>query len=1424
MGNNAGQISENTLQAMEIIAQSVVDQAETSITRDCVVAEIVDVAAGLYTVSSGYSSFSAYSLNQAQYAIGDLVYVQMPAGSGSGDKIILGRRQSGSDAYEFADAFADTVFFNGRENSLIKLTSPAGLIANGDTKSIHLGAWTGEYAGVTKLGLEGNFNTLLKTLGAVEGVYGLKLVTKNNVGNLEEFDFPCSEYYGNPYNYIYSTRVNKLFTYTTQQTLVQIDAYVYQNSDFRDDDEILIAVAQSANILLDNLYVGVGKLGSEILDSKLTITPYNGSRVYAEGGDATLITVFDTFVSKIGIESLAGQGTEAIQTAISNAETYDALNEGLKEGATPIQFTSTQITRINQWIESKDLITAIDEGAVSTDDFKTQGYNSILIDLSVEKPLITFSLVVNTEKVPEYLTTAPTFADESAKAEFIRWFKANREAEINNLTIPSELQSGWEMIETGVTEEGYLVFSPDFTKDSETLVALIYYKEKYYVSNELTMVNQVDATNKKIEDTKSELIDQAEKDREMIQANQNAINSLVIESGYFETDEVSGAVAFRQNNGLFYYYTRSGVIRENDKGRAYGLRCYSSDENTVIQSLTWKFPDGNTMLRSHEDGYYQESGDGIYPRSLITIDRKYNPGKTNNIVVVTAECSVTSGGATRQVTLENQIELLFGYYSCEGTEHTLTAYWKNVRSGEVVNCLVPGNSYQSILILDGKEVTSPKWLNDISGDLGDIYSPQSVNEVHMRKGIVTLSDDLSLGCWLGAKLSYNEDNIIEGMTQLIYQSDGTTHMRDGAAEADVTPQYRLELLLEDTPSGNQQYADGIYWDPYSGEKLSDKEIYERLEQESRKPNTENSTTDANGNETKKELVNGFSYDENGEKTVMYFSGPSNWSIGVHRLNGALIEEYFMRDVDSDYSQWVNGTSADCPYFSLVYSPSGSKESVLLRSTVDLQMKGVYIETMSNYLFTINIYSYVGYLLARIPLRIEINKYPSIYIDKMAQYDGGIKIEESLGTIYTPRFLAGKYEAPDNVGNTGNKQFTGVAIGDFKDPETEASMQLTGIYGFKTGKQAYAFREDGTGFIGANSNTRITFNNGGPDEEVLTIGDISSPVFAVQADGDVTLKGTVTGGSPTSGYQLNKDGTGYIISNKGYGIYFEPNYYPIYISNPANKDYPQKAPFSVDKAGNVNLRGSNVNINTGNIIMTGTSGVSISNGQNILNMDSDGLEISNGNNSVKIKSDGISLTGSIKFDNDAKNSVNDIVDIDLSNYATKSDVSGAKYELTADKLKVALDDIDGNNLLTYDSQGNLYIKATALAAQYLESDVIDVHGALRTRDYDLKFITGRLGSGSGQGENNTTTYGVGIAADPLYPTQLGPKDIPARWENGQIVEYLEGGYTFVTNGGARIGYYSNNKNHTALVIDEGQVVIQYFENGVWKQGTTLWKKT
>lgn len=1349
MSSNAGQISENTLQAMEIVAQSVVDRTETTVTKDCVVAEIIDSATGAYLVSSGYSSFTAYSLNKTQYKVGDLVYVQMPNAQNDGDKIILGMRQTGDDAYELVDNFANVVFFNGRNDSLIKLHDDVGLIANSETLVAYLGSWTGEYSGVTKIGIEGSFITILKTLGVVEGIYGLKLRVMNNVGAITEYNFPCSEYYGNPYNYIYSTRVNQVFTLTTQTTITRIEAYVYQDVDFYNENDRLVAVARTSNIILTDLYVGVGKLTSEVLDSKFTIKANSGSTVYQKDGDADLNARFDTLLHNI--------------CSVENP-TEESVNNVLETEFK--NFTSVQKTRINLWLEKNEIIKQIISGNVREAEWKGMATNTILRELSIEIPQIGFSLLINTEAKPEYLISLPSFDTSTTEGRrarnlFIRWYRRNREAIIDDINLPDDLHAGWEL--TGqfdknlnpLTDDGYLIFTPDYEANDETLVALVYYKNKYYMSNQLTLINRVDAKNDQIENIKKDLIDQAEKDRELIDANKRAVNALVIESGYY-TEGEDGTTIFNNNNGLYFYYTRSGLIRESEKLRTYGLRCSSSDKDTIIKDLKWKFPSGNTMVKINggataEDGYYKQ---------LITIDRKYNPGKTNNIVTVTATCDITVRDENdnikdvyENVTIENQIELLFGYYSCEGTEHSLTAYWTNSSSGEVVNCLVPGRTYEAHLLLDGKEVTSPTW-QDSSGHEGlePFYTP-TIGDVHLRKGIVSISDaeldkenqngkndtTLRLGCWLGAKISYNEDNIIEGMTQLIYQSDGTTHMRDGVSEADVVPQYRLELLLEDEMTHNQQYADGIYWDPYTGAKINRTDFEGKIQNTQHKTNAENKNN--------KELVNGFLYDVEGEKPVAYFSGPSNWSIGVYNQSGrGLIEEYFMRDVDGDYATWLNGTSVECPYFSLV-SSSTVQESSLLRSIVDLQPKDIYFETMSDYIFSINVYTYTGYLLARIPLRIDINRYPSIYIDKMAKYNGGIKIDETLGTIYAPRFLAGKYESPQD---TGNKQFTGVALGDFADPETEQSMQLTGIYGFKKGKQAYAFREDGTGFIGS-IDSRISFNE---DETMPLVisSNKNKKVFTVSNQGDIKLTGSVTGSYGNNGYQLNKNGQGY-IRHGNYGIYFQPGSYPIYISDENGSG--DDASFAVDRNGNLNLRGSNIYING--------------------NMEFVNGGLSNYVTDSELNNKLANIDTSIDSE-DFKNKLGELIDNSQGLFW-----NGSKLTINASNIngkliqgvKVKAGDIEAGTLNGLVGDGiklkDVFLtQATNAKNSYIVEDVGQIGTALGSIESD-------------EGAGTEETYGSGMTAGTLKLTQLGSLGSGS----GNLGS---GSYMMVTKYGFRAGYF------------------------------------
>lgn len=99
-----------------------------------------------------------------------------------------------------------------------------------------------------------------------------------------------------------------------------------------------------------------------------------------------------------------------------------------------------------------------------------------------------------------------------------------------------------------------------------------------------------------------------------------------------------------------------------------------------------------------------------------------------------------------------------------------------------------------------------------------------------------------------------------------------------------------------------------------------------------------------------------------------------------------------------------------------------------------------------------------------PIMIMSNRYPSSTLNKW----GGDEVQLDEGSIVAPAIAAGK----KNSDNT----FSGVMLGDWskKDTASEIAGQ-TGIYGFHHGMQTYAFKEDGTAFIGKSGRGRIYFD-------------------------------------------------------------------------------------------------------------------------------------------------------------------------------------------------------------------------------------------------------------------------------------------------------------------------------------------------------------
>ena len=101
-----------------------------------------------------------------------------------------------------------------------------------------------------------------------------------------------------------------------------------------------------------------------------------------------------------------------------------------------------------------------------------------------------------------------------------------------------------------------------------------------------------------------------------------------------------------------------------------------------------------------------------------------------------------------------------------------------------------------------------------------------------------------------------------------------------------------------------------------------------------------------------------------------------------------------------------------------------------------------------------------------PIWVYEDNYPSTTINQWNGKD--ITTDEDSGTILASAFAAGKKEK-DNT-------FTGVMLGDWGRTDTDRAItKQTGIFGFNHGKMSYAFKDDGTGFIGKDGRGRIIFD-------------------------------------------------------------------------------------------------------------------------------------------------------------------------------------------------------------------------------------------------------------------------------------------------------------------------------------------------------------
>lgn len=1497
--SSSEQIAENMLTAMQIIAES--QPNNNDITIDGFIVDASRAKEGMYIVGSGYSQFTAYA--STIYKENDDVYILIPGGDYNNTKLIVGRRMTeGSGAYNVIDELEDMVFFHDSNSSLIEFSGKSlGIQANNSSiQEILIGTWEGNYTGVSKLGLAPTFTSYLKPLGIVNGNYGIRLLITDNTGAVEKVEFDSSEYFGSPYNYIYSTRLTRVYELATTKTITKIEAYLYQKNNFVNFNQDWVAPKDTdKNIFLMKFFIGVGAAKSEIMASRCMIATTSGSNTYYSPEYAA------TLKSNPAIERRFNEAIDGLLKEVCENNSDEIAIENAWQSKSS-NFSLAEFTRINSWLKNYKFFSQLAEAKTNSDrssfcqQVKQDAVASLLSQLTCYTPRISFSFAVKEDDKMKYYSSIPSFdttaEGKKAKSEFIQWFRAESDSVTSSNTLPPELLTGWELIGymdiDGKTTDnflstGELVFVPDYTQNTETLKALITYKNEQYISNALVLNNlrnaEKEISQEEIKKALDEVTAQRYSDLDLISANQKALNDIYLDCGYYDGED------FISNHGQFNYYTRSGSMREEWKEKKFVIRCYSlNSERTTLPTTLASNKDfycaqagsRTSMIFSQQDAIYKSfnvNGTAVNGYELaFTPSRYYEPARTANTFIFSAKCHVD--GNTSDILLENSLTLSFGYYDCLGTSHTVTAYWTSSKTGEKVHSLVPGREYIPHIVIDGKEMPGNWELkgSDLRTGSFTTYTPD-LQDICVAYGVVEVGkvteadpDGLKLACYLPAIISYNEDNIIEGPTEIVYLSDGLPHLRMSEQADDVGPTYRLELLIEDN-NDNQKYMTDVPWidtiTPQAIDKLT--------------------------------LAYGITTDWlKGSKNVTV-SSPSNWSIQTASNKNSIA---YMRGskaqtldvgIDNTKAQVFLENFGTLTACSVKYTNDKNPQKVTDYSKVELTPLSYFLSEMDGQVYGVRVYTAYGYLLATIPVICRISHYASAYIDNMAQYNGTVTVDKNNNIIYSPRILAGKYEDAD--AGAGQKVFTGVALGDYGGKNTDPSMRLTGIYGFNKGTQVYAFTEDGKAFIGSNkgrinfdgtnatlynsnyksnlggmlidldgsnifckrgSNIKVYFGAGDSDHP-LWISNTNN--FSVDWDGNVTIggKGSINiSNGATNAFKVNSNGitmTGMIsLSKEGNKVDIDGE--GINLSSSRQVDSTDISLPSWNNSVKINSNGislsdgknNKVNINSNGINMTGL--ISLSNGENKVDIGGKGIILSNGENRVDVSSNGISLssggqtgviigsngiqmTGSISFPNgsistDAVKDLDGKIDGQITNATNKI------KSYTADEMLQDLQEASKENggLFTWSNEDGIKmtglnascinvgaIDASLITTGELNADNIRLRGIFKAFEKDDKgkdIQRGTLGFAHGkylQGDNIKDSDGVGMTSGNLQLVDIDNREAHGR-----------GGYILLTDYGARLGYVNWGLDpsvhiHHCIICSQGGISLIYEDDSSGGEG-------
>lgn len=1031
--------TESLFTAVDKIVEARIDSVHFDQTIQCIVVDISNAEVGEYIVSNGSAKFTAYSTD-TKYKVKDNVLVTIPQGDYNEQKVIVGKYVSkNTQPYVFKnplDYYLDITgnlvgFYSSDENSLLaNCNNPE------EKRSIQIAHWEKKeipLIGFDRLAVKADFMSLLGGYDVVSGNYGLKITVKGeytnpdtdttntNPGEFERnYQFNIDNMYGNPYDFDTYYNQQALFDISNFEQITAIDIFFEWFEEFFDRqgervpyEDPTLGYFYDDNLFTKGIYVSLGYDESQFDGDKLIL--------YTENS-----------LNYSSTQNNSSNEKKITARWIHKDETGEIL---IVNDLTKAPYQNVT----NLWWYQFDLSAAAADQYCGIQWKKIDNNNNIF----------NYTFTPSRDLQQEQIKAIIFYNDKIIRSNTITFVN---EKLVPNIQNQSQIQDDFYLEATDNSSGVYNLYKQDNTIST--------------IKKTVEIEENGEPTSKEIElNPSNEIRELAAKFQGSDLADIEYIHwKLPLRNSFLTFTDVNGSpLVYNDVNG--YHLNSSNVsgftpLVDNNYLHLYG------QETTDIASIEDFVKLGEPL----------QSGKIFYK-----IASKYINSNINNTVI----CEILKD----HIKYIASFTFTFGYNNTNGSDYTVAITFEPVENNKPVE--------RAMLVAAGSKLKVKVNLYDANNNLLDFNNNtlfgDTTIEWSWKHAVAT---DNYGNCYTARYEPIDNDNIIDAR-----KNNNTINSNS------FSPTYYIEdpntagnYILPQTAQGQSlpYNKDTQYYIKVLNEKLTPHILlYEGIDDaigsESISGHKSEIYLSATSNLTINELyilqvtISGFlpynlvayqpiplyqTYTENNSENKLkpiyngpdfvYYDTTGNYTEVIYNKSPCTIEWRY----NTDNILWVNNQSevfeicspaltADANSFEKHYIGRIDR-NVLYPTTIyfeDAPVYGIQAKVGGNVYYTQPICCYQ-------------NKWPNTTVN---QWDGvGLNINEEDGTILGHAFIAGHKER--------NNTYTGVMFGDLSSLGTnQEALKQTGVYGFHHGSVSYAFKEDGTAFIGKSGHGRLMFD-------------------------------------------------------------------------------------------------------------------------------------------------------------------------------------------------------------------------------------------------------------------------------------------------------------------------------------------------------------